>query len=177
MSSAAFARVARARLFTLRPRLAVQHQLVKPSAAPVAAAGFATSSKRLSADPHGEESFEEFTARYDTHYPESMARDGRRRRARGGHSMAAQTRPTRENAYIRLANVCWWIFHRYEKEFDSVQDVFELQRNLNNAFAYDLVPAPSVIIAALRAARRVNDYPTAVRIFEGKIQPTNLRHI
>ncbi|MDI1485798.1 MAG: Cytochrome c oxidase subunit 6 [Ramalina farinacea] len=56
---------------------------------------------------------------------------------------------------------------RYEKEFDGVQDVFELQRNLNNAFAYDLVPSPSVIIAALRAARRVNDYPTAVRIFEG----------
>jgi hypothetical protein len=57
--------------------------------------------------------------------------------------------------------------HRYEKEFESVQDVFELQRNLNNAFAYDLVPSPSVVIAALRAARRVNDFPTAVRIFEG----------
>jgi cytochrome c oxidase subunit 5a len=76
---------------------------------------------------------------------------------------------------------------RYEKEFDSVQDVFELQvwrprvvggsawtstdlvqRNLNNAFAYDLVPSPSVIIAALKAARRVNDFPTAVRIFEGE---------
>lgn len=56
---------------------------------------------------------------------------------------------------------------RYEKEFDNVQDVFELQRNLNNAFAYDLVPSTSVIIAALRAARRVNDFPTAVRIFEG----------
>ncbi|KAG9702701.1 hypothetical protein KCU73_g18261, partial [Aureobasidium melanogenum] len=56
---------------------------------------------------------------------------------------------------------------RYEKEFEGVQDVFELQRNLNNAFAYDLVPAPSVIVAALKAARRVNDFPTAVRIFEG----------
>lgn len=56
---------------------------------------------------------------------------------------------------------------RYEKEFENVQDVFELQRNLNNAFAYDLVPSPSVVIAALRAARRVNDFPTAVRIFEG----------
>jgi len=61
--------------------------------------------------------------------------------------------------------------HRYEKEFDSVQDVFELQRNLNNAFAYDLVPSPSVITAALKAARRVNDYPTAVRIFEGTPHP------
>ncbi|KAI6863791.1 hypothetical protein KC318_g20381, partial [Hortaea werneckii] len=39
---------------------------------------------------------------------------------------------------------------RYEKEFENVQDVFELQRNLNNAFAYDLVPSPSVITAALR---------------------------
>ncbi|KAK0337613.1 Cytochrome c oxidase subunit 6 [Friedmanniomyces endolithicus] len=56
---------------------------------------------------------------------------------------------------------------RYEKEFDQVQDVFELQRNLNNAFAYDLVPSTSVITAALRAARRVNDFPTAVRVFEG----------
>lgn len=49
-----------------------------------------------------------------------------------------------------------------------MQDVFELQRNLNNAFAYDLVPSPAVITAALRAARRVNDFPTAVRIFEGR---------
>ena len=56
---------------------------------------------------------------------------------------------------------------RYEKEFDGVTDVFELQRNLNNAFAYDLVPSTSVIVAALKAARRVNDFPTAVRIFEG----------
>ncbi|KAK2745978.1 Cytochrome c oxidase subunit 6 [Onygenales sp. PD_40] len=56
---------------------------------------------------------------------------------------------------------------RYEKEFDSVQDVFELQRNLNNAFAYDLVPSVSVMAAALKAARRVNDFPTAVRVFEG----------
>ncbi|KAJ9196690.1 hypothetical protein DTO166G4_4418 [Paecilomyces variotii] len=56
---------------------------------------------------------------------------------------------------------------RYEKEFDAVQDVFELQRNLNNAFAYDLVPSVEVLTAALKAARRVNDFPTAVRVFEG----------
>jgi cytochrome c oxidase subunit 5a len=48
------------------------------------------------------------------------------------------------------------------------------QRNLNNAFAYDLVPSPSVITAALKAARRVNDYPTAVRIFEGKEEAPSL---
>ncbi|KAI9834530.1 MAG: Cytochrome c oxidase subunit 6 [Sarea resinae] len=94
---------------------------VLASSAPVAFAGcshFSTSVKRAADDGHHEESFEEFTA-------------------------------------------------RYEKEFDAVQDVFELQRNLNNAFAYDLVPSPAVITAALKAARRVNDYPTAVRIFEG----------
>ena len=42
-----------------------------------------------------------------------------------------------------------------------------MQRGLNNCFAYDLVPAPSVIESALKASRRVNDYATAVRIFEG----------
>jgi len=56
---------------------------------------------------------------------------------------------------------------RYTTFFQSVDDLFELQRGLNNCFAYDLVPAPGVIEAALRAARRVDDYSTAVRIFEG----------
>ncbi|KAF7880505.1 uncharacterized protein EAF02_007351 [Botrytis sinoallii] len=95
-----------------------------PTMSATSASSFSTTSRSLSADKdgqeagHHEESFEEFTA-------------------------------------------------RYEKEFEQVQDVFELQRNLNNAFAYDLVPSPSVVVAALKAARRVNDYPTAVRIFEG----------
>jgi len=56
---------------------------------------------------------------------------------------------------------------RYVSFFQSVQDLFELQRGLNNCFAHDLVPSPSVVEAALRAARRVDDYSTAVRIFEG----------
>ena len=56
---------------------------------------------------------------------------------------------------------------RYAAFFGGVQDIFELQRGLNNCFAYDLVPSPKVIEAALRAARRVNDFSTAVRIFEG----------
>ncbi|KAG0874225.1 hypothetical protein G6F15_010660 [Rhizopus arrhizus] len=56
---------------------------------------------------------------------------------------------------------------RYVKFFDGVEDLFELQRGLNNAFAYDLVPAPSVIESALKASRRVNDFATAVRVFEG----------
>lgn len=56
---------------------------------------------------------------------------------------------------------------RYLKFFESVEDQFEAQRGLNNAFAQDLVPSPEVIEAALRAARRVNDFPLAVRVFEG----------
>lgn len=56
---------------------------------------------------------------------------------------------------------------RYEKEFDEAYDLFEVQRVLNNCFSYDLVPSPAVIEKALRACRRVNDYATAVRVFEG----------
>ncbi len=37
----------------------------------------------------------------------------------------------------------------------------------NDSFAYDLVPDTTVIEQALRACRRVNDYSTAVRVFEG----------
>ena len=56
---------------------------------------------------------------------------------------------------------------RYVKFFEGVEDQFEAQRGLNNAFAYDLVPSPEVLEAALKAARRVNDFALAVRIFEG----------
>ncbi|PWN87173.1 COX5A-domain-containing protein [Acaromyces ingoldii] len=56
---------------------------------------------------------------------------------------------------------------RYVSFFDGVEDLFELQRGLNNCFSYDLVPSTSVIESALRASRRVNDYSTAVRVFEG----------
>lgn len=56
---------------------------------------------------------------------------------------------------------------RYATFFTSCGDLFELQRGLNNCFAYDLVPSPEVIEAALKAARKVNDFATAVRILEG----------
>lgn len=55
---------------------------------------------------------------------------------------------------------------KFEKEFDEAYDVYEVQRVLNNAFSYDLVPAPTVIERALQASRRVNDYATASRVFE-----------
>ena len=56
---------------------------------------------------------------------------------------------------------------RYVTFFKGAEDLFEVQRGLNNCFAHDLVPAPAVVEAAVRAARRVNDYATAVRVFEG----------
>ena len=56
---------------------------------------------------------------------------------------------------------------RYVSFFQSAEDLFEVQRGLNNCFAHDLVPAPAVVESALRASRRVNDFATAVRIFEG----------
>jgi len=56
---------------------------------------------------------------------------------------------------------------RYVAFFQGAQDLFEVQRGLNNCFAHDLVPSPNVVEAAVRAARRVNDYATAVRVFEG----------
>jgi cytochrome c oxidase subunit 5a len=56
---------------------------------------------------------------------------------------------------------------RYVNFFQSAEDLFEVQRGLNNCFAHDLVPAPAVVESALRASRRVNDYATAVRILEG----------
>ncbi|KAL9084518.1 MAG: hypothetical protein Q9165_008021 [Trypethelium subeluteriae] len=119
---AARARGTPASFFTSRPvsparRLPLLACGSKASLSATGCYAFSTSAPKLSGE-HGEETFEEFTA-------------------------------------------------RYENEFNGVQDVFELQRNLNNAFAYDLVPSPTVVTAALRAARRVNDFPTAVRIFEG----------
>lgn len=61
-----------------------------------------------------------------------------------------------------ISRVCHWL-----PFFSVILRSNSLQRNLNNAFAYDLVPSVEVLSAALRAARRVNDFPTAVRIFEG----------
>jgi len=56
---------------------------------------------------------------------------------------------------------------RYVNFFQNAEDLFEVQRGLNNCFAHDLVPSTAVVEAAVRAARRVNDYATAVRVFEG----------
>ncbi|KAH6896154.1 cytochrome-c oxidase chain VI [Coprinopsis sp. MPI-PUGE-AT-0042] len=56
---------------------------------------------------------------------------------------------------------------RYVKFFQNAEDLFEVPARSNNCFAHDLVPSPEVITAAVQAARRVNCYATAVRVFEG----------
>ncbi|KAI9592580.1 cytochrome c oxidase, subunit VA/VI [Syncephalis fuscata] len=62
---------------------------------------------------------------------------------------------------------------RYIATFESVPDLFELQRNLNNCFAYDMVPSVETVTAALHACRRVNDFGTAVRVLEALKEKVN----
>ena len=68
---------------------------------------------------------------------------------------------------------------------DSGLSSAEVRRGLNDVFAYDLIPDPTIISAALHACRRTNDFATcaaaprsrhpraltrpcrSVRIFEG----------
>ncbi|KAE8135224.1 cytochrome c oxidase subunit VA-domain-containing protein [Aspergillus pseudotamarii] len=122
-------------------------RLQTPVALAINRPAFSTSSKRLGGH-HEDETYEEFSARYASPISEPLS------------PRRAVSEPQTPTAGARSG----WPF---EKEFDGVQDVFELQRNLNNCFAYDLVPSVEVLSAALRAARRVNDFPTAVRVFEG----------
>ena len=71
---------------------------------------------------------------------------------------------------------CFWInwliyVNRYEKFFFGANDKFEVQRGLNNVFAYDLVPSVKVCEAALRACRR-GMYPQQSRkISQGNKKP------
>ncbi|CAE6428604.1 unnamed protein product [Rhizoctonia solani] len=106
---------------------------------------------------HENESFESFSARYEQFFGQVQdlfeLQRGLNNCFAGSHA--------HENESFESFSA------RYEQFFGQVQDLFELQRGLNNCFAYDLVPSPGVVEAALRAARRVNDYSTAVRIFEG----------
>lgn len=56
---------------------------------------------------------------------------------------------------------------RWEAYFnrDNI-DAWELRKGLNDLYGYDLVPEPKIVVAMLKAARRLNDIPMAVRILE-----------
>ncbi|KXS15077.1 cytochrome c oxidase subunit E [Gonapodya prolifera JEL478] len=51
--------------------------------------------------------------------------------------------------------------------FKEVDDEYDFEVGLNEVFVHDWVPALSVVEEALKAARRLNSFPTAVRILEG----------
>nr|ABD98750.1 mitochondrial cytochrome c oxidase subunit Va-like protein [Graphocephala atropunctata] len=56
---------------------------------------------------------------------------------------------------------------RYEAYFKRPDiDGWEIRKAMNDLCGMDLVPEPKIIIAALKACRRVNDYALAVRFLE-----------
>lgn len=56
---------------------------------------------------------------------------------------------------------------RYENFFNRKDiDGWEIRQGINDLWGHDLVPEPKILIAALKACRRVNDYALTVRILE-----------
>jgi len=59
--------------------------------------------------------------------------------------------------------------NRYINYFNRPDiDGWEIRQGMTNIHAQDMVPEPPIIIAALHACRRVNDYALAVRILEAQ---------
>ena len=57
---------------------------------------------------------------------------------------------------------------RYEAFFNRVDiDGWEARKAMNELLGMDLVPEPKLIIAGLKACRRLNDYALAIRWLEG----------
>lgn len=56
---------------------------------------------------------------------------------------------------------------RWEKYFDREDiDAWDLRRGVNELYGHDLVPDPKIVIAMLRAVRRLNDVAMAIRVLE-----------
>lgn len=56
---------------------------------------------------------------------------------------------------------------RFENFFNRKDiDGWEVRRGINDLWGHDLVPEPKILIAALHACRRINDFALAVRILE-----------
>lgn len=56
---------------------------------------------------------------------------------------------------------------RYEAFFNRPDiDGWEIRKAMNDLTGMDLIPEPKIIIAAMKACRRVNDYAIAVRFLE-----------
>ena len=82
--------------------------------------------------------------------------------------------------FDHIVNNCTWRSYSSKKELsdkefdDKWEDYFnrddidswELRKGLNNLYGHDLVPEPRIVSAMLKAARRLDDLPMAVRILE-----------
>lgn len=55
-----------------------------------------------------------------------------------------------------------WEAYFNKEEIDS----WELRQGLNNIYGHDLIPEPRIVSAMLKAARRLDDLPMAVRVLE-----------
>ena len=56
---------------------------------------------------------------------------------------------------------------RWEAYFNRDDiDAWELRKGLNDLYGYDVVPQPKIVVAMLKAARRLEDVALAVRILE-----------
>jgi len=56
---------------------------------------------------------------------------------------------------------------RYEQYFNQPDiDGWDIRKGMNDLQGFDLVPEPRIIVAALKACRRVNDHSLAVRYLE-----------
>ncbi|XP_074650293.1 cytochrome c oxidase subunit 5A, mitochondrial-like [Tubulanus polymorphus] len=56
---------------------------------------------------------------------------------------------------------------RYEQFFSNPNiDGWDVRRGMNELQGFDLVPEPRIIVAALKACRRINDHSLAVRYLE-----------
>ncbi|GAB0099152.1 Cytochrome c oxidase subunit 5A, mitochondrial [Sergentomyia squamirostris] len=59
---------------------------------------------------------------------------------------------------------------RYETYFNRPDiDGWQVRKGMNDILGMDLVPEPKIIVAALKACRRVNDFALAIRWLEGVI--------
>lgn len=67
----------------------------------------------------------------------------------------------------RYYNVYFSFYFRFEAYFNRPDiDGWELRKGMNDLCGMDLVPEPKIIIAALKACRRLNDYALTTRILE-----------
>lgn len=69
---------------------------------------------------------------------------------------------------------------RYEAYFNRKDiDSWEIRKAMNDLQGMDVVPEPKIVVAALKACRRLNDYALAVRFLEAIQVPTALpfRHV